>query len=231
MKKSNILILCLIAFSFLAMIGSGLSLKSQFNKIDRKDPFSGFKKTSLKSFRYVRLSGNYFGATQIEPGDQPQIKVITGNTSEGEPRVTWKISNDTLIVSYKHEDAHKLPYSPNLLSMTPNVLIITPRLSSLTSHGIIARIKGWTADSLSIQQKGFGIILQDNNFKSLSTNLSSGAHLEIEGKNHFIHSVITLKDSSSMSTTKDVFQSLRVKADSTAQIALPGSLLRKMTTL
>jgi len=231
MKKSNILIICLIAFTFIAMIGSGLSLKTQFDKIDRKDPFSGFKKTSLGSFKFIRLSGNYFGVTQIMQADQSEIKIITGNTSEGEPMVTWKISNDTLIVSYKHQNTNKLPYNQNLLTLNPNVLIAAPKLTSIKSDGIITRIKGWKADSLSIQQKGFGVIFNDNQIKRLSTDLLSGAHLEIEGKNEITHSEITLQDSSSMSTSKDIFESFRVKADGNSRITVPGSLLRKMTNL
>jgi hypothetical protein len=231
MKKSNILIICLIALSFLAMVGSGLSLKSQFDKIDRKDPFSGFKKNSLENFKHIRLSGNYFGVTQIEPGAQSQIKLITGNTAEGEPRVTWKISGDTLIVNYKHDNVRKLHYSQNMLFQQPNVLIVSPKLTSITSDGIATRIQGWKADSLSIQQKGFGIILNDNNIKMLSTNLYSGAHLEIDPKNAFTHSKITLEDSSSISSPKDIFQALRMKADSSSKISIPGSLLRKMTQL
>ncbi|MCE7040948.1 hypothetical protein [Dyadobacter sp. CY312] len=230
MKKSNILIVCLIAFSFIAMIGSGLSLKTQFDKIDRNDPYAGFEKTKLKDFKYVKLSGNYYGLTRITYGSEPEIKVLDMKNTDNSPIVSWKMSGDTLMVDYKLK-GQKAEFGEYSYGSSPNVYIMVSKLSGVNSNGITTAIQGVKADSFLLEQKGFGVTLKDNDIKQLSTTIHSGANLTIEAKNKLDQTTLYVKDSSSVRIDQDVFHSFRLKADPSVQINLPGSLIKKMTAL
>ena len=230
MKKSNILLTCLIAFTFIAMIGSGLSIKSEFDKIDRNDPYAGFEKTVLADFKYVKLTGNYYGMTSVSNGSKPEIKVWDIKNQDKSPIVTWKIISDTLIVNYL-KDGEKATFGQNPFDQTPNVYITVPELVGVYSDGIITTIRGVKADSFSIEQNGFGMSLRGNQFKQLTATIHAGANLTLEAKNKLDQTTLYLKDSSSARIDQDVFQFFRLRADSSARVNLPGSLIKKMTTL
>lgn len=231
MKKSNILLIALVAFSFLALIGTGLSLKSQFDKIDRNDPYYGFKKTNLENFKYVKLSGNYLGITQIQEGTKAEILINTGKLLDGNPIIDWNIDNDTLMVNYKNENDKKFPFGQYIFSQAPNVYIILPKLSAIVSNGIPTIIQGWNTDSLTIKQKNFAVILRDNTIKHLFTQTEAGAHLVIQDKNTIDHSLINAKDSSIVKIDKDVFKTFQLETDSTVKMNIPQSVIKKMKQL
>jgi hypothetical protein len=230
MKKSNILLTCLIAFTFLAMIGSGLSVKSEFDKIDRNDPYSGFQKTALADFKYVKLTGNYYGMTSVSNGPKSEIKVWDIKNDDKSPVVTWTIISDTLVVNYR-KDGEKAISDRNSFNQTPNVYIVVPKLSGVYSDGILTAIQGVKADSLSIVQRGFGVILRDNQLRQLTASVHAGANLIMESKNQMSQTTIHATDSCSVQIDKDVFNSFSLKTDNSVQVKLPGSLLHKMSIL
>ncbi|WP_221390784.1 hypothetical protein [Dyadobacter sp. NIV53] len=230
MKTSTKLIAILLAFSLFAMIGSDMSIKAKFDKIDKNDPYYGYLKEPVKPFKYVKMTGNFFGYTQIEPGKEFEIRLTDFYNYTIKPKINWKINADTLHVHYEMQ-GEKYPYNDKIYWGAPQIFIIAPQLSGVQSIGLSSSIKGWKNGTMSVEQSGNGVIFSDNHFDELSIDLKSGGNLDFWTKNVIGNVNITVKDSSKLTVEKDVFNSFNLKVDSTAHISLPGSLFRKFSAL
>lgn len=230
MKTSSKLLTLLFALSLFAMIGSDLSLKAKFDKIDLKDPYSGYLKHAVKPFKYVKMTGNFFGYTQLEPGKAFEIRMTDFHNHSIKPKIDWTISGDTLKIHYEINNK-KFPYNNSIYQGSPHVFIIAPQLSGIQSNGITSKIKGWKNGTMSVKQTGHGILFSDNHFEELLINLNSGGNLNIEEKNLLGNTKIIVKDTSSLTINKNVFKSFHLEVDSTAYISLPGSLFEKTINL
>ncbi len=223
MKKSNSLIISLLVFSLFAMIASGFSLKSQFDAIDRNDPYYAFEKTQSERFSHVRIHGNYNGFALVQEGTRPEILVYPIKNKDGSPVVTWQLDRDTLIVSFR-QDGRRARYFPGIFTTAPYVVIKAPSLNGFVSEEIPATIQGFKADSFSLKQLSFGVLLKENDFESLTADIRNGGELNVQGRNSFGNTDINLKDSSTFRSDRNIFKVLRLHADSTARLDLPGSL-------
>ena len=96
MKTSNILLTCLLAVMLLFIVGSNLVLKAEFDKIDRKDAFYGYKQETVKTFKYIKIQGKQIGITQIQPGKNYEIRF-----NKDRKLFDWKVIGDTLEMTYK----------------------------------------------------------------------------------------------------------------------------------
>ncbi|GLU52073.1 hypothetical protein [Dyadobacter frigoris] len=225
MKHSNILIIGLLAIILLFVAGSNLVLKAEFEKIDQKDPFSGYKREILKPFSYVKINGKQVGVTQIQPGAAFQIHYITDRKM-----LDWKINGDTLELTHKaiSDEAADRYFD---FDSKPAIYISAPKLSGVDVSNTVNIIKGWKTTDFILNQKGKSTLLTENSISNLSARLNSGGYLLINGKNKIGKSNILVKDSSELSSDKDVFNSFEVSVDSLAKIKLPGSLYKKITKL
>ncbi len=223
MKKSNSLIISLLVFSFLAMIASGFSLKNQFDAIDRNDPYYAFEKTQLERFRHIRIRGNYNGFPLVQVGTRPEILAYPMKSKDGSPVVTWRLDRDTLIVNFR-QDGRRARYFSGIFTTAPNVVIKAPSLDGFVSEGIPATIRGFTTDSFSLKQRSFGVLLKENDFQNLTADIRKGGELNVQGENTFGNTDITLRDSSAFRADRNIFKVLRLHADSSARLELPGSL-------
>lgn len=230
MKTSTKLITILLALSLFAMIGSDMTIKAKFDKIDKNDAYYGYLKKPVKPFKYVKLTGNFFGYTQIEPGKEFEIRMMDFHNYTIKPKIDWTINGDTLHVHYATQ-GEKYPYNDKIYWGAPHVYIIAPQLSGVQSIGLTSNIKGWKNGTMSVEQTGYGIIFSDNYFDELSIDLKSGGIVDFGIKNAIGHVDITVKDSSKLIVNKDVFESFKMKVDSTAHISLPGSLYGKNSPL
>jgi len=226
MKNSNKLLIILFALSLFAVIGSGFSLKAKFEKLDKKDPYFGYEKQSVKPFKYVKMTGNFFGYTQIEPGKEFEIRMADFRNYSIKPKINWTINGDTLNLNYEMPEK-KSPYNDKIYWGAPQVFIIAPQLSGVKSIGLTSKIKGWQDGTISIEQTGHGILFSDNHFDDLYIDLKSGGNINFESKNLLGNTKIVVKDTSSLTVDKNVFKSFHLEVDSTARISLPGSLFEK----
>ncbi|WP_159473724.1 hypothetical protein [Dyadobacter sp. 3J3] len=225
MKQSNFLIIGLLALILLFVVGSNLVLKAEFDKIDQKDPFSGYKREILKPFSYVKINGKQVGLTQIQPGATFQIYYVTDRKM-----LDWKIKGDTLELTHKSisdeaSDRH-LDFDSK-----PVFYISAPKLSGVDAANTVNIIKGWKTTDFTLIQKGKSTLLTENSISNLSARLNSGGYLLINGKNKIGKSNILVKDSSELSSEKDIFNSFEVSVDSLAKIKLPGSMYKKIIKL
>lgn len=221
MKKSNILIIALLAITLLFVVGSNLVLKAEFEKIDLNDPYYGFKKEALKPFSYVKVNGKQVGVTQIEPGAAFEIRYIVDKKM-----LNWEVNGDTLELTHRAIlDEYDRNYD---LDTKPAIYISAPKLSGIDVTNTVNIIKGWKTANFTLKQKGKSLLLTDNSISNLSATIDSGGYMLINGKNKIGKSEIIVKDSSELSSEKDIFGSFQVSVDSSAKIKLPGSLYKKI---
>ncbi|CAG5004083.1 hypothetical protein DYBT9275_03295 [Dyadobacter sp. CECT 9275] len=231
MKKSNKLIISLFAFSLLAIIGSGFSLQSQFNKININDPYHGYTRQALKPFKYVKLSGDPFGLVQINPGKTYELRTIHTRNYTDNPQVTQEIKGDTLMVNFT-KDSNKMAFRKETgFRNIPYIYITAPALSGVQADKVTSVLKGWKNAVFRIKQTGDGMLLKDNHFEKLTVDIEAGGYVQITDDNHIGVTAISARDSSSLVAEKNIFKSFSLKIDSTAHADLPGNLLLRTSGL
>ena len=222
MKKSNIYLICLLSLAFLFVAGSNLVLKAEYEKIDQNDIYHGYKKEKLKPFKYLKINGKKVGVTQIQPGPDFEIRYNVERKM-----LDWKITGDTLELIHKRTlDEGTDPYYT--FDSKPAIYVMAPQIAGIDVTDAVNILKGWNSENFNLKQKGNSTLLTDNTINNLSANLNSGGYLLINGKNKIRKSDIILKDSSELSSEKDIFSSFQVSADSLAKVKLPGSLYNKL---
>jgi hypothetical protein len=221
MKTSNILLTCLLAVTLLFIVGSNLVLKAEFDKIDRKDAFYGYKQETVKPFKYVKLQGKQIGITQIQPGTSYEIRF-----NKDRKLFDWKVIGDTLEMTYKRT-WNEQPNQHDKLNYKPVVYILAPQISGVTTEKTTSIVKGWKNQNMIIKQSGNVMLLTDNTIHDLSALLTQGGNMKIDSNNRIENSITEVKDSSSFSTDKNIFKSFQAHVDSTGHISLPGDLYRK----
>ncbi len=232
MKNSNLLLLGLLSFLFVAMIGIDFSLKNKFEQIDRNDPFYGYSKDTLKPFKYVKLTGTNFILTQIQPGKQFQIRKSKFEGYVGNSTLKWEVVSDTLFVSYEKGKDYN-PYFDvyQALNQGVGIYIIAPKLSGVNSDGIVCKVKGWSSEDFSVVQSGSGMHLSDNSFANLDILSQKRGYVSVLIDNNLGQTSVQVRDSSTFQADKNVFKSFRMQADSAAALTIPGSLLQKSMNL
>lgn len=222
MKASNILVISLLAMIFLGIIGSNMVLKAEYEKLRKEDPLAGYKKETLKPFKYVKLEGKTFGVTEIRPGTKPEIN------QNGDPKeLSWEVRHDTLVVTFKKDWAQNWPHREELLGSVASIYIFTPQLSGVDSDNAFCRIKGWKSNALTVNQKGSLFVMVDNEIANLDLNLTSGNYGKIGSRNVLGNVRLQIADSSSLIVEKDVIKTFDADIANSAHVSMPGSLLRK----
>ncbi|WP_439555868.1 hypothetical protein [Dyadobacter sp.] len=223
MKQSNIFLIALFSLTFLVLLVSNLILKAEFEQIDRNDPFYGFRKETVKPFKYVKLGGKTFGLTEISQGDKFELMA-----SPEQKYYDWKIKGDTLVFNYKREWEQYGPFTEQTFNIAPNFYITAPGIKTITADNVPLRVKNWKNGDLAISVKNGVLLLSDNAIKNLDTDVSSGGLIKFGGVNSFEKVNIQVRDSSRLKVEKDVFKSFNAEIDSLAHIELPGKLYPKL---
>ncbi len=224
MKTSNILLIGLLAITLLFGFTSNLVLKTEFDKIDQKDPFAGYHKQSLKPFKYVTIQGKILGHTQISPGKEFEIR-----SSIAFKWIKWKIQDDTLKIAYTSDVKANYPAGYNF-GAAPTTYIMAPRLSGVTADKSACKISDWTLDSFQINQQGEDVQVDHNTFGTLLVNLEKEASFRMSRENKINSAKVLVKEASKFET-ENVYKTFQIKADSTARVSLPGSLLQQAGAL
>ncbi len=233
MKTSNVLLISLISFVFLAMIGVNISIKAKLDKIDLNDRFSGYSRHQLKPFKHIKLTGEPYGSIQIQPGETFELRKEEVDQMGQTMILEWQQSGDTLIVSQRMEaGSQQITYEPDgYVFRKPHMYIFAPTLPSLSSAGITSRVSHWPSGKLFVKQTGKAILLDNNRFYEVVIDAAQESYVAINRKNRLGSTTIVLRDSSELRIEKDVVGQLTLRADSTTTVSLPGSLLRKSLNL
>lgn len=231
MKTSNLLLLILLSFLFTAMIGVDFAIKNTFEQIDRNDPYHGYSSDTLSPFKYVKLSGNNFTLTQIQPGEQFEMRSMNFEKSKLGLAVKWEVRHDTLYVSYNQSKDYDPYYKEEDLNEKPGIYIMAPKLSGVNSAEIVCRISGWLDVDFSVVQSGRWMHLSDNSFSNLDVTTMKHGYVSVLSNNHLGNTTVQVSDNSTFRAYKNVFKSIQLQADSTAIVSLPGNLWQKNLNL
>ena len=226
MKTSNQLLVGLLAIFFIAIGATAMVLKAEFEKIDKGDPYYGYTLENPPPFRAVRLTGNFQDLVQLQPSDTYEIRMHKSVKDE----VHWNVQHDTLVVSFDFPTRQQPAFYYAFYDHQVRVYIMLPDLSSLTAQGITAKLTGWQQDSLQLMMQGTqrGLLLAESNIHQLSATATQGGFILLEADSKIAQAQVAVQDSSSFTAKYNVIDSLDLRMDSTAQVALPGSLLSKL---
>ncbi|WP_254411078.1 hypothetical protein [Dyadobacter diqingensis] len=224
MKTSNKLIVALILVSLIAMLGTNLEIKAEYNKIKPDDLFYGYETKPVKSFKTVVLIGNDHGFVEIQPGKSNQVRI----NKDYSDRVKHTISGDTLKISYLEKERNKYPAPDLVWARWPVVYIEAQQLTSVSINDIPCKIKGWHSDYLDLSSNSSFTLLDGNSIKNVSALYQQGSGLQINKSNTLGNTVIKIRDSSSLTIQQDVFTSLDLDVATTAKANLSGDLLKKL---
>ena len=180
MKTSNKLLIGLFTFIFLAVVGSVFTLKAQYDKIDKNDPFLGYTRHNLTPFKYLKLRGYPSGYVQIKSGKSFGIMFRQQQFIQTEIPGLWKIKGDTLVI----ENAGKGPNTlyDNFFNDSPACYVTAPTLSGVTSISSSIKVSDWPGGNFTINLKDAGILLTKNHFDNLSIKASSKVYVRIEDR-------------------------------------------------
>ncbi len=226
-EKSNQLLIFLLVLTFVAILGSNMVLKAEYDKIDRKDPFYGYFHVGTPPFKAVRLRGYYSELVQLQPGATFAVKVAHGLKDN----IIWKVKADTLELSFRSESNPVLYQPGGAFNQPPIVYVIAPELLGVHLSGATAKLKGWRGGDWSLKLEGgkSGLLLTDNTINHLSASVGWGSLLKINGANRLGKTDITINNIGHFTAEKDVFAALSIQADTAARVELPGTLFRKLT--
>lgn len=227
MKTSNKLIALLFALLFISIIGSSFSLKSKFDKIDQNDPYYGFSSDKLAPFKYIKLTGNPFALVQIQPGQSSEIRVMDTRNYNDRPTVEHDIVGDTLVVLFKRDGKKYELYGEYGLDRTPGVYIFAPSISGVINENVATAISGWKSASLDVHVFGHGLKIENCSFDNLTMNVDEGGFVIVKNKSGMGHTSLTLKDSSTFVSSKDVFKSFDLTSDDASNVQIPVGLMKK----
>lgn len=226
MKTSNQLLIALLVIIFLGMFSTNMILKGEYENVDQKDPFYGYSRESVSSFKVVKLEGSYQGLVQLIPGDSFEIRV--GRRGKG--GMQWEVSNDTLIMSHPQFTLPQWVSTEQVFHWVPDFYIMMPQLDAVYTQGIICKISNWQLEALQLTQEGrkSGVTVANSHIAALKASVSKGSLLQLETDNQIQQAQMHIQDSSTLLTQKQAIDSLDLQVDSTAFVKLPGSLLNKL---
>lgn len=223
MKTSHILFLTTISLFVTFTLGINWILKSDFEKLDKTDPYVGFSSHPLKPFKYVKLHGTGFGLTEIRTDKAPELKMIIAPNF-----IDWKVSNDTLTIFYKPDWKRNNMIIGSDYESRPSIYVFTPELAGITSDQIRSRVMRAKTPRLDIHQNGDGMLIMRSEISEIHANIKSNGYLRFHALNNPVNADITVSDSSSFQSDKDIFKRFNASVDSTAHLNVPGSLIPKL---
>lgn len=223
MKTSHILFFTTLSVFLAFTIGLNWIQKDKFEKLDKKDPYVGFSSHPLKPFKYVKLSGSGIGLTEIRMDGPPELKMVI------EPKyLDWKVAADTLFVHYKIDWKRNNQIVGADYESRPSIYVFAPRLSGISSDGIRTRVTKVKTPMLDIDQGGDGMLLLDCEIPAIKARIRQSGYLRFHGSNAPLNADITVADSSSWHSDKDIFKEIKASFDSLAHLDVPGSVIKKL---
>ncbi|MCE7059176.1 hypothetical protein [Dyadobacter sp. CY343] len=222
MKPSSILLTALLALILVVTIGANLILKAEYDKLDKNDALAGHRKEALPAFNHIKLEGDAFGVTQIQPGKTHELRIMPEAKY-----LSWKMKSDTIIFTY-HRDWPKddIPAEYALRGI-PSFYIMSPKLAGLKAQDVICKVANWDSDQLSVDITDGAVLFSGNEFRNLQLSQKGTAWTKIDEKNKLGEVFVEVKQNSTFGIEKDVISSFKMKVDSSAHINLPGSLIDK----
>jgi hypothetical protein len=174
-KLSTKLLLGLSGILIIIMIISAFSVKSEFAKINLKDPYWQFQKVSDKAFEHLKVIGQKDANGKVNIIENKDFAVNVSKKWADDVKVSFE--GDTLIVRFLLNPAKiRIEEYPNYENI---VTILCPDLSSIKGELANIKIDSLNQDKLKIEaHKITSIDIRKLNSQYLSINLDKNSDCE-----------------------------------------------------
>lgn len=221
MTLSSKLLLGLLLGLIVAMFGATISLRRQYDALDKSDKYGRWKKIELPSFRAIKISGASTGPNvEIERAATSRLLVDTLNAGTKKAGYVARVVNDTLLLMLAPDRSDR-PTTNYEAKFKPRIRVQCPVLTSLNTTEASAVVDGFTGESLTLGQRGnrSEVNLKRVRFQQLTASLAGRSQLTITKEGNQIETAaITLRDSSRLHQHTDFGKSFTLDA-------APGTLL------
>jgi Putative auto-transporter adhesin, head GIN domain len=175
MKLSTKLLLGLSGILLIMMLISAFSVKSEYQKINQKDPYWDFEKISKKSFKHLKVIGQKDATGKVNIIENKDFAVNVSKKWMEDVKVSFE--NDTLVVRFLLNPA-KVRID-EYINYENIVTILCPDLSSIKGELTNIKIDSLNQDKLKIEaNKITSIDIRKLNSQHLSVNLDKNSNCE-----------------------------------------------------
>ena len=174
-KLSTKLLLGLSGILIIMMIINAFSVKSEFAKINLKDPYWQFQKVSDKAFKHLKVIGQKDANGKVNIIENKDFAVNVSKKWADDVKVSFE--SDTLVVRFLLNPAKiRIEEYPNYENI---VTILCPDLSSIKGELANIKIDSLNQDKLKIEaHKITSIDIRKLNSQYLSINLDKNSDCE-----------------------------------------------------
>lgn len=236
MKLSNTILLVSLGIGIAGVFGSTYVLKSEYNKIDKTDPYWNFKKMLDQPFQHLVINGGNVSNVVFEESPHPYVKIMKAWRGADDGSVRSHVNNDTLYVDF--DNRYGDLYEKYWLQGVVPVRISAPILKSIKGTNTKLVVDKFNQPDLKIDLHG-GSKIQINCFRTSFNTIdvsqadSSLIAFTVSGELFIqdsikINSVVAVGSGTSLLNLRTAtIDSLRVELTNNASIALNGYSLTK----
>ena len=231
MKTSSKLLIALAICLVAAMFIAAISIRHQYDSIDKNDLYTRWKKQPLSPFRVLQVSGPSAARLQVEPGKTARMLADTLN-DQSHVVYTTRVLHDTLFLHI--EAINDWPLDPNDLddgAYYPQLIVQTPTLMAVQVQNANCQIVDVQSESLVIRQLGEAgkVRLANLHVGQLTASLQAHNQLTIAAPaNDIANATITVSDSARLFQYVDFRRGMTLTASPAATLRLTGKALRQV---
>jgi hypothetical protein len=234
MKTSLKLLIGTLLLLIVAMFGAAISVRKQYDSLDKTDRYARWKKEALPPFRVVQLVGPSAAVVQIEAAGANRLLHDPLNSSDTKPIYTAKVERDTLFLKINPVEGWQFrPDDEDDDIHGTQIVVQCNALRAIETIDAHCQLDNYTiGDSLTIRQRGKGgrMVLDYVKFKQLTASLSGKSQLTTSRLNTKIgQATISLADSARLHQYSDFPSGLSLSASPTASLRLTGRAVQQLT--
>ena len=231
MKTSLKLLIGLALTLLVTMFGAAISLRNQYDKLDKSDKYASWQKKPLPAFRAVKITGPSAALVQIEPGARPRLLADSLSILKT-TTYTYRVERDTLFLqlaplegrNFRVEDEDDERHNPQ-------IVVQVPTLTAVSTVNALCQIHDFKGDILTLKQGGNGgkILIEHLRMNQLTALLSAKNQLVLYGINNRIDRAnITARDTARVFQYTNFREGLTLTTDSTVELRLTGKALQQV---
>ncbi|CCH01596.1 hypothetical protein FAES_3589 [Fibrella aestuarina BUZ 2] len=231
MKTSSKLLLGLLLGLVVATFGATISLRRQYDALDKSDKYGRWKKVPLAAFRAIKISGPFERSVEIERAATTRLLVDTLSVgTDTKAGYVANVVNDTLLLTLKPEPQRR-PSTDYEGAYRPAIRVQCPALTSLTTIDASAQLSDFAGATLTLTQLGKtgDLSLKKVQFQQLTALLAGKNHLTIaKDGNRIEQAAITLRDSSSLHQYNEFSKGFTLDAAPGTSLQLTGKAMAQV---
>lgn len=177
MKLTVKLLIGLGGLLLFLMTISAFSIKKQFEKIDKNDPFWEMEKREVGRFMHIKIVGNtkVTGKLGIIHGAKSQLQVSDRLASN----LKTNLIGDTLEISFNLKKQDVPIYQMSLME----IVLITPELRSLEAVNQLVDVLGFSQEFIDIDcGYNSNVAIEKNKFENIKLTLGENSNFEFKSQ-------------------------------------------------